>query len=117
MIYSGNKGTLCFYSPQDKLVSSCPLYEGRTIDYYTKIANQMCVNGFKMGYNLQQLRDYLKEDYDTLCSIKRYKLTKSDEAELGACALALVKLKVYDFDDICFIAPKYKKKKQKRVKF
>tara|TARA_R100000657_G_C4679564_1_gene127237 strand:+ start:1169 stop:1543 length:375 start_codon:yes stop_codon:yes gene_type:complete len=113
MIYTGNQGCICFYSSQDKLASSCPLSDTRSIDYYTSIASELVVNGLRMGYTIPQLRNLLKIDYDQLCSVKRYKLTKSDEAEIGACALALVKLKVYDFDDICFVAPKYKKKNRR----
>jgi hypothetical protein len=53
---------------------------------------------------------------DKLSKLKRYKITKEDESQIGLCILALIKLKEVDKDDVVMIFPKKRKRKNLKIK-
>ena len=101
MIYEGDFGSICFYW-NDKLITSAPLSK------YTQLKS-----GLNKGHNLDTQKVMYQVLIDKLSQLKRYKLSREDETQIGLSILCLIKLKVVDSDDVMMLFPKKRKFKRK----
>ena len=61
---------------------------------------------------LKEQIDFFKLGLHALADRKRYKITREDEKYMVMCFMILIKLKHYDFDDVCLDMPRRKKPKK-----
>ena len=115
MIYQGSKGCICFYDFNEKLIASAPLSKYKTMKNYTDIVDKVIIDGMRKNHNLDMQKFYYLNLLEKLSEIKKYKRTKEDEVQIGICILALIKLKVIDYDNHILICGKKKSKKKYNV--
>ena len=111
MLYQGNLGSVCFYW-EDKLLTSAPLSTYKSYEDYESLSNSLIRDGLEKGFDLKIQKLNYKFLLDKLSKLKRYKITKEDESQIGLCILALIKLKEVDKDDVVMIFPKKRKFKR-----
>ena len=111
MIYTGSKGCLCFYDKNNILCCSLALTKNKTIEYYQANAYHIIKQGLQDNSDLNEIKLTLLKSMHLIGGMKKYKRTKEDEKMLGVAFLALIKLKCFEFDDVCFIAPRKKNKR------
>ena len=119
MIFEGSNGCICFYW-DDKLMTSAPLSKKLTLEVYEELSNKLILDGLKNGFDLNFQKLKYKLLLNKLSKLKKYKRLENDEANLGLCILALIKLKEVDRDDVMMIFPnkiKINKLKLKKKKY
>ena len=111
MLFEGSKGSICFYW-HDILITSAPLSNKLTLEVYEELSNKLILDGLKNGFDLNLQKHKYKILLDRLSKLKKYKRLETDEAHLGLCILALIKLKEVDRDEVMMIFPKKRKFKK-----
>ena len=114
MIHAGAHGSLTFFY-NDKIVCSSPLSKRNTLADHYQESNRLIREGLEKGIPLSDQIKFFKVGLEALADRKRYKITRQDEKYLTMCFLILIKLKHYDFDDVCLDMPKKKKNKFKNL--
>ena len=112
MIYEGELGSICFYW-NDKLITSAPLSKYTQLKDYEKLSKSLIISGLKKGHNLDTQKVMYQVLIDKLSQLKRYKLSREDETQIGLSILCLIKLKIVDIDDVMMLFPKKRKFKRK----
>lgn len=107
MIYVGSDGSMNFYY-NDKLCCSSPLSKNKTIDLHYKETNQLIRDGLEEGYNLEEIKQMFIKRLESFIKIKKYNRTREHEKWMTVCFMMLIRLKVFDFDDVCLVMPKKK---------
>lgn len=110
MIIQGKEGSMVLFW-KDKYICSFPLGNNKVEDYKLQSTN-LIIDSFKQSHNIKlQIKTY---NYFCECiyqkKINKKKISGHDLQTFSACCLALVKLKVFDEDDVIFIAPRRKKR-------
>ena len=105
MIYVGSDGSMNFYY-NDKLCCSSPLSKIKTIDLHYKETNQLIRDGLEEGYNLEEIKQMFIKRLESFIKIKKYNRTREHEKWMTVCFMMLIRLKVFDFDDVCLVMPK-----------
>ncbi len=107
MIIQGKEGSLVLFW-NDKLISSLPLGK-RTVEEYLNEANTFILNSMREDKkNIKELVYYTK-NYCELHYKKKLKGKKIDSTShcyFQLSLLALVRLGLIDFDEVCLIAPR-----------
>lgn len=110
-VREGRDGTLCIFI-HNKLLCGFPLGKNQLKDY-EQDANDMIVSGLRDNKNIKfqiyVYSHYIKEMYRKKMDNKYNEY--EDYKLLVACVLALVKLKILQFDTVVSIFPKKKKRK------
>ena len=114
MIHAGALGSLTFFY-NDKIVCSSPLSKRNTLADHYEESNRLIREGLEKGIPLSDQIDFFKLGLHALADRKRYKISRQDEKYLVMCFMILIKLKHYDFDDVCLDMPKKKKNKFKNL--
>ncbi len=111
MIHAGSHGSLTFFY-NDKIVCSSPLSKYNTLDHHYEESNRLIREGLEKKIPLTEQIKFFKLGLQSLADRKRYKITRQDEKYMVMCFLILIKLRHYNFDDVClYMKPKKKKKK------
>tara|TARA_R110001632_G_scaffold47106_1_gene119335 strand:+ start:46 stop:381 length:336 start_codon:yes stop_codon:yes gene_type:complete len=110
MIHAGALGSLTFFY-NDKIVCSSPLSKRNTLADHYQESNRLIREGLEKGISIKDQIRFFKLGLEALADRKRYKITREDEKYLTMCFMILIKLKHYDFDDVCLDMPKKKPKK------
>lgn len=111
MIVAGSKGSLVLFW-EDKLISSLPLGK-RTVEEYLNEANTFILNSMRQDKkNIKELIHYTKNycDLHYRKKLKGKKIDSTSHCYFQLSLLALVRLGLIDFDEVCFIAPRKKLK-------
>ena len=112
MIIQGKNGCLCLYW-NDKLISGFPL-GGNTLENYIYTGEFMILDGMRKGKKIPELLRTFKGFCECIYQkriIHKKKISGTDHQVFLHCLMALVKLKIIEFDDVCFVAPRKKGKK------
>ena len=115
MIHAGAHGSLTFFY-NDKIVCSSPLSKHNTLADHYEESNRLIREGLEKQIPLKQQIDFFKLGLHALADRKRYKITRQDEKYMVMCFFILIKLKHYDFDDVCLNMKKKKSKKTTSLK-
>jgi len=107
MIYVGSQGSMNFYY-NDKLCCSSPLSKNKTIDLHYKETNQLIRHGLEEGWSLNEIKNEFIQRLENFVKIKKYNRTREHEKYMVMAFMMLIRLKVYDFDDVCLVMPKKK---------
>ena len=110
MIHQGTEGSLTFFY-NDKIVCSSPLSKYNTLDHHYEESNRLIREGLEKKIPIADQIRFFKLGLKALADRKRYKITREDEKYMVMCFLILIKLRHYDFDDVCLNMKKKKKKK------
>ena len=103
MIIQGKEGSLVLFW-NDKFISSLPLGR-RTVEDYLNEANTFILNSMREDKkNIKELVYYYKQ------KLKGKKIDSTSHCYFQLSLLALVRLGLIDFDEVCFIAPRKKVK-------
>jgi len=115
MIIQGKNGCLCLYW-KDILISGFPI-GGNSLEDYIYTGEYMIVDGMRKGKKIPELlftfRGFCECIY--LKKIHKKKISGRDHQVFLHCVMAIVKLKIMDFDDVCFVAPRKKGSKVNRT--
>ena len=109
MIYVGSQGSMNFYY-KDKLCCSSPLTKIKTVDLHYKETNQLIRDALEGGWSMNKIKNEFIIRLEKFVKIKKNNRTQEHEKYMTMCILVLVRLKVYDFDDVCLVMPKKKTK-------
>ena len=114
MIHAGSHGSLTFFY-NDKIVCSSPLSKRMTLADHYEESNRLIREGLEKQISIKDQISFFKLGLLALADRKRYKITREDEKYMTMCFMILIKLRHYDFDDVCLMMkPKVKKKKKPR---
>mgnify|MGYP003637623884 CR=1 FL=1 len=108
----GKKGTLCFYY-NELFICGFPLGKLDLKDY-VKGSEDLIVNS--MRHSKKNIREQIFA-YKFFCqtmfsrTLKKKNISNDDYRMFVACLLALVKLRIYEMDDVSLICGRKKKKK------
>lgn len=113
MIISGSKGCLCIYW-NDLLLAGFPLSKRNPYDRYKLSAEDLILDALRKGRNMKDLI----HQFRSICQMTY--LRKKDKKKISSfdlqvcfhCILALIRLQIYDEDDLVLIAPKRKSVKR-----
>jgi len=108
MIHVGTHGSLTFFY-NDKIVCSSPLSKHNTLADHYQESNRLIREGLEKQISIKDQIRFFKLGLEALADRKRYKITRQDEKYLVMCFMILIKLKHYDFDDVCLNMKKKKK--------
>jgi hypothetical protein len=115
MIIQGRNGCLCLFW-NDRLVSGFPI-GSNTLDNYMKTGEKIILDGMSKGKKIPELLYTFRGFCECLYQkrvIHKKKITEHDHQVFLHCIMALIKLQILDFDDVCFVAPRKKGKRGKR---
>ena len=110
MIHTGSHGSLTFFY-NDKIVCSSPLSKRNTLADHYEESNRLIREGLEKQISIKDQISFFKLGLQALADRKRYKITREDEKYLVMCFMILIKLRHYDFDDVCLNMPKKKPRK------
>ena len=110
MIHAGAHGSLTFFY-NDRLICSSPLSKRNTLADHYEESNRLIREGLEKQISIKDQISFFKLGLQALADRKRYKITRQDEKYLVMCFMILIKLRHYDFDDVCLNMPKKKPKK------
>ena len=111
MIHAGSHGSLTFFY-NDKIVCSSPLSKRNTLADHYEESNRLIREGLEKKISLSDQIRFFKLGLEALANRKRYRITREDEKYMTMCFMILIKLRHYDFDDVCI---SMKKKKPRKV--
>ena len=113
MIIQGKNGSCCLFW-EDLLVSSLPLGK-YSYDDYMREAQHFIEHSLRQNHNYKDLVKYAYHFCNTFHKrkIQKKKIPKQDHYAFAMSLLTLLRMKLIDFDDHIFIAPRYKNKKLK----
>tara|TARA_R110001592_G_scaffold102335_1_gene289012 strand:+ start:439 stop:774 length:336 start_codon:yes stop_codon:yes gene_type:complete len=110
MIHTGSHGSLTFFY-NDKIVCSSPLSKRNTLADHYEESNRLIREGLEKQISIKDQISFFKLGLQALADRKRYKITREDEKYLVMCFMILIKLRHYDFDDVCLMMNKKKPRK------
>ena len=103
---------------EEYYISSDPLGNNKVEDYKLQSTN-LIIDSFKQNHNIKKQINVYKHYCECIYQkkINKNKISGYDLQTFSACCLALVKLKVFDEDDVIFIAPRRKKRGKRFIQF
>lgn len=118
MIIQGKGGCLCLYW-NDKLISGFPI-GGNSVEDYMNTGQDIILDGLRKGKKIPELlftfRGFCECLYKKKITYKK-RISGNDHQVFLHCIMALIKLKIYDFDDLCLIAPRKRGKKKTFIQY
>jgi hypothetical protein len=110
MIIEGSKGSICVYY-KDLLISSFPLSNKKTLEWYEKNANKALIRGMRVeNIKLKTMCVVFREilDYTYLKKINKKRIDSEQHQLFFMAILSLIKLKKIEYEDHIAIFPKKK---------
>ena len=103
VVIMGKEGTICSYW-NDLLISSMPLGRRSHIDY-KKCIEQFILHSMKSNINIKELIEYSRVFCKTIYNKKlnKKKISSEEHHTFNISILTLVRLQVYDEDDLTLI--------------
>lgn len=114
MIIQGSKGSICVYY-KDLLISSFPLTQKKTLEWYEKSANKALIRGMRVeDIKLKTMCVVFKEilDYTYIKKINKKRIDSEQHQLFFMSVLSLIKLKKIEFEDHIAIFPRKKLSKK-----
>ena len=106
MIRQGSHGSLNFFF-KERLVCSCPLTKKKNVKYYEDEVSEFIINCMRIKkMSFKDIQLLCIGAVETIKHTKRYNLTRDLEENACICFLCLIKLQIFDFDDICLVMKK-----------
>ena len=109
MIIQGKNGCVCLYW-KDLLISSIPL--GRfKLEHYMKESEKFIIESMTSEKkNIREIVFYTKNYCEIIYKrkVNKKRLNSDDHTYFQLSLLSLIRMKLIDFEDVCFIAPRRK---------
>ena len=103
MILQGSEGSLNLFF-NDKFITSQPLSKKKPVSYYVKSADAFLIYSMrKHKLKLEDMKMIIVGGLQKMIKMKRYHRDADNDEQMMLMFLSLVKLKIFDFDDVCLV--------------